>query len=201
MDLRWSLRRMPYIVQALKNPADLIVHTKPSTKLNWLLLGSAQEAATTFETPCAIPVTRINNSYSPGFMGIAILQGLLAKIKDGSGPSVHYTAWVRSQESLDRLQQALGEGQKHVKCVHGGDSVEIVAPADAVILGFPPGELTVVFENTGLARALRGKLIISLPAGVSYDKLAQSLPSDKKTDSDYHMLRVIPSIGATSTNL
>lgn len=79
---------------------------------------------------------------------------------------------------------------------YGGDSAAIVAPADVVTLGFPPGELAAVFTITGLVMALRGKFIISLLAGVSYDKLAQSLPSDKKTDSDCHLLRVIPSIGA-----
>lgn len=105
-------------------------------------------------------------TFASGFMGTAILQGLMTKTKDGGSPSVEYTAWVRSQTSLERLQDALGEDQQHVNCVAGGDVVQIMTRADTIILGFPPGELKAVFaNNAGLVDALRGKLIISLLAG------------------------------------
>ncbi|KAL8830587.1 MAG: hypothetical protein Q9191_001340 [Dirinaria sp. TL-2023a] len=129
-------------------------------------------------------------------MGTAILKGLLTKTKNGSTPSVEYTAWVRSRTSLERLHNALDDDRNQVNCVGGGDVVESIRPADIVILGVPPGELNDVFGTVGLADALRGKVIVSLLAGVSYQQLATVLQADTKVDSDYHVLRVIPSIGA-----
>ena len=131
-----------------------------------------------------------------GFIGTAILQGLLNKTREGGNPSVKYTAWVRSQASVERLQHALGEDRKHVNCVGGGDVIETFRPADVIILGFPPGELDAVFGTEGLVDALRGKLIISLLAGVSYDQLAEALHYLTKARLTHHVMRVIPSIGA-----
>ena len=129
-------------------------------------------------------------------MGTAILRGLLNKTRQGENPSVRYTAWVRSRTSLERLHHALGEDQKQIHCVGGGDVVETMTPADVIILGFPPGELKAIFETTGLVDALRGKLIVSLLAGVSYQQLATVFQSNTNSDIDFHVLRVIPSIGA-----
>ena len=129
-------------------------------------------------------------------MGTAILKGLLNKTKPDGNPSLKYTAWVRSQASLERLHHALGEEKKQVNCVGGGDFVDVMMPADVVILGFPPGKLNAVFGAPGLVDALRGKLIISLLAGVSYGQLETILQSHTKEDLYHHILRVIPSIGA-----
>ena len=130
-------------------------------------------------------------------MGTAILKGLLNKTRQGGTPSVTYTAWVRSPISLKRLHHALGENSKQIICVSSGDLVETLTPADVIILGFPPGELNAVFATPGLADALRGKLIVSLLAGVSYDQFTISLQSGTKPGLDHHVLRVIPTIGAT----
>lgn len=124
------------------------------------------------------------------------MQGLLNRTREGGNPSVTYTAWVRSQASVERLQQALGEDRKHVNCVGGGDVIETFKPADVIILGFHPGDLNAVFDTKGLVEALRGKLIISLLAGVSYNQLAGALQLDTTTGFTHHILRVIPSIGA-----
>ena len=130
-------------------------------------------------------------------MGTAILKGLLNKTRQNGTPSVKYTAWVRSRTSLERLNHALGEDSKHVNCVASGNLIEPLTPADIIILGFPPGELNAVFAIPGLVDALRGKLIVSLLAGVSYDQLNTSFQSGTKPELDHHILRVIPTIGAT----
>ena len=150
-------------------------------------------------------------------MGTAIMKGLLNKNTSSSSYlSIEYTAWVRSQTSLERLYRALEteeEDRKRVHCVAGGDVVaSVITPADVVILGFPPGELKAVFETSaGLADALRGKVIVSLLAGVSYGQLATVLRSSSSSSSSsssdatkagasdgdhHHVLRAIPSIGA-----
>ena len=142
-------------------------------------------------------------------MGTAILKGLLntTATRGDSNPSITYTAWVRSQTSLERLQRALGEdGKQQVNCLYGGDVIaSTITPADVVVLGFPPGELKAAFRTPGMADALRGKLIISLLAGVTYDQLEGALldpynrqaePPPPPSEEDYHILRAIPSIGA-----
>ena len=129
-------------------------------------------------------------------MGTAILKGLSTKTRQDGNPSMKYTAWVRSRTSLERLHHALGQDLKQINCVGGGDVVETITPANVVILSFPPGELNAVFSTPGLIDALRGKLIISVLAGVSYDQLANVLQTDRKAGPVHHVLRVIPSIGA-----
>lgn len=131
-----------------------------------------------------------------GFIGTAILKGLLTKTRKIDTPSVQYTAWVRSRTSLERLHHVLADDQDQVNCVGGGDVVETIRPADIVILGFPPGELEDVFLKRGLANVLRGKLIVSLLAGVSYERLEKVLPYDHYGSPDHHVLRAIPSISA-----
>lgn len=142
--------------------------------------------------------SRSNADSLLGFIGTAILQGLLKKTSEASkNPVLKYTAWVQSESSLKRLQHELGEARERVNCVAGGDVVDIVKPADAVIFGFPPGQLESVSRVTGLRDALQGKLIISLLAGVSTDQLMAAFrqgPTDP--GQDLHILRVIPSIGA-----
>ncbi|KAL9599051.1 MAG: hypothetical protein Q9219_004085 [cf. Caloplaca sp. 3 TL-2023] len=131
-----------------------------------------------------------------GFMGTALLQGLLTKITRDDQPLVKYSAWVRSQTSLERLQHALGEHRDRVDCIAGGNLVGHISLADIIVLGFPPGELDSVFDTTDLVKALRDKTIVSLLAGVSYDRLANALGPNSPTGQGYHVLRVIPSIGA-----
>ncbi|KAI4199060.1 MAG: hypothetical protein LQ350_004882 [Teloschistes chrysophthalmus] len=147
------------------------------------------------------PVSNLHIAvYGCGFMGTAILQGLLKRTQNtGNQPKITFTAWVRSQSSLERLQHELGEACGQVHCVAGGDVLQILKPADVVILGFPPDVLKSASEAVGRdINALPGKLIISLLAGVSTDRLANFLgrgmgpPYGPNT----HYLRVIPSIGA-----
>lgn len=129
-------------------------------------------------------------------MGTAILRGLLAKPKENADPSLNYTAWVRSQTSLQRLRDDLGDLQTQVNCIGGEPIVDSISSADVVILGFPPGELDAVLATKGLIDVLRGKLIISLLAGVSCDRLASGLQLDRVTAQNASIFRVIPSLGA-----
>ncbi|KAL8707777.1 MAG: hypothetical protein Q9220_007229 [cf. Caloplaca sp. 1 TL-2023] len=100
------------------------------------------------------------------FMGTAILQGLLNKTKKEGNPSVKFHYIEDS-----------------------------ITSADVVILGFPAGELKMVFQTTILRDAVQGKVIISLLAGVHSHQLNDVL-RHTTTDSPSHIFRVIPSIGA-----
>ena len=132
-------------------------------------------------------------------MGTAILKGLLTSPSRDDNPSIQYTAWVRSPSSLQRLRNELGNDHQNVNTTSGGDMVEATAKADIVIFGFPPGELDPVLETKELVNTLRGKLIISLLAGISSDALAQALHLKPKSEHT-NIFRVIPSIGAKIHN-
>ncbi|KAL8639017.1 MAG: hypothetical protein Q9228_003888 [Teloschistes exilis] len=150
------------------------------------------------ESPINLPSLHIA-VYGCGFMGTAILKGLLKRTQNaGKQPEIKYTAWVRSQSSLERLQQELGEACEQVNCVAGGDVLEIIKPADVVILGFPPDVLFSASHVAGIDYAMPGKLIISLLAGVSTDQLVKAFGRGlgHEYEPERHYLRVIPSIGA-----
>lgn len=128
-------------------------------------------------------------------MGTAILIGLLNKIPEGSVPSIQYTACVRSDTSLQRLKNALGSHQDRVSCVVGNFS-HAASQADTVLLGVPPTELNSLLDLEGMKEALRGKTTISLLAGTSCASISSALTGSDKSQDTYHILRVIPSIGA-----
>lgn len=133
-------------------------------------------------------------------MGTSILKGLL---KDASTAkddlNLSYTACVRSQGSLDRLRKALGEQADVVSC-QVGNFTEATDKADVICLGVPPGELENLAKTPGLAKASRGKLIVSLLAGVSCAQVAEAFASQSEGDDQekFHsnVARVIPTIAA-----
>ena len=100
-------------------------------------------------------------------MGTSILKGLL---KDSSNANdrldFSYTACVRSEASLERLRKALGEHADTVSCQIDNFS-KVASDANIVMLGVPPGELDSFAKTPGLADAVRGKLVVSLLAGVT----------------------------------
>jgi pyrroline-5-carboxylate reductase len=134
-----------------------------------------------------------------GFMGTAILIGLLNKISSTDEPKITCVACVQSSASLDRLKGLLKHHETRVACMRG-DYVKASEQADIVILGVPPGELEALLATDGLAEILMGKTIISLLAGISCTQIMAALTSSKKMDEgkQYHVLRVIPTMGATT---
>jgi pyrroline-5-carboxylate reductase len=133
-------------------------------------------------------------------MGTSILKGLL---KDSSnvndGLDLSYTACVRSEASLRRLRKALGEHADTISC-QIGDFSRAASSADVVVLGVPPGELDDFAKMPGLSDVVRGKLIVSLLAGVTCAQVAAAFArqtSDgKQEDFQKNVARVIPTIAA-----
>jgi len=133
-------------------------------------------------------------------MGTSILKGLL---KDSSnsddGLDLSYTACVRSEGSLDRLHKALGKHANNVSCQIENFS-KAASSADIVVLGVPPGELDSFAKTPGLADAVRGKLIVSLLAGVTCAQVATAFANQtgNVTQKEFqeNVARVIPTIAA-----
>lgn len=133
-------------------------------------------------------------------MGTSILKGLL---KDSSNANdrldFSYTACVRSEASLERLRKALGEHADTVSCQIDNFS-KVASDANIVMLGVPPGELDSFAKTPGLADAVRGKLVVSLLAGVTCAQVAAAFArhsSDGKQQGfQENVARVIPTIAA-----
>lgn len=125
-----------------------------------------------------------------GFMGTALLQGLLKQQTNTSQASVQLAACVQSAQSLDRIKATLGTRATEVTLGHSNEfAVEITKEAKIVILGVRPGDLGKLLETSGLVQALDGRIVVSMLAGVSLQKLAVAT---KNSD----VVRVIPTIGA-----
>lgn len=132
-------------------------------------------------------------------MGTSILKGLLNdKGRASEGFELSFTACVRSEASLSRLERALGPNASKVSC-HVGSFTEAARQSDIIMLGVPPGELDALSKMPGLADASKGKLIVSLLAGVSCSQVAVTFArSSGSNEADYqsNVARVIPTIAA-----
>ncbi|KAI4727436.1 pyrroline-5-carboxylate reductase [Aureobasidium sp. EXF-10728] len=138
-----------------------------------------------------------------GFMGTAIIKGLLTSIRPGHANSDDFRmeiyACVRFQESFDRVQKALGDEAYRVQsATHLHAWSQAVDRADVVMLGIPPAELKAISENVPLCKSLRGKLVVSLLAGTSCEQVTEAFVLNDKMNraGQFHVIRVIPSIGA-----
>lgn len=136
-------------------------------------------------------------------MGTSIIKGLLKASPDIDDLKLSCTACVRSEGSLDRLRTALGEDVIKVHC-QIADFTEAAGQADIVMLGVPPGELDTIAQTPGLAKAVQGKLMVSLLAGVSCGQVAAAfarhVDSGKQQDFELSVARVIPTIAAQAND-
>lgn len=131
-------------------------------------------------------------------MGTALLNGVLVST-DGRNTRVKkYLACVKRTESAERLRSMFSSRDGIVEIICD-DGVRAAQEADVVILGFQPGDVGSVLGNHDISQALQGKLIISMLAGVGRDRIRHELSrggQSKDTEHDWHIVRLIPSIGA-----
>lgn len=159
-------------------------------------------------------------------MGIAILGGILTSLKDiqasrtqtpsTSGTSTPQTeelparlpskfiACVRRPESAKRIKTELKEHLGALQVVQN-DNVASVKQAEIVILGCKPYMVKDVLTEPGMADALRGKLLISILAGVTETSLEEILQgaasgaSDGATANSTEACRVVRAMPNTAS--
>lgn len=131
-------------------------------------------------------------------MGTAVLSGILDATKNSPGPITRFTACVRSETSIKRLEADLSEHKSRVDLITG-ENVKAAKEADIVLLAHKPYMLNGVFAAPGMREALKGKLVISILAGVSISQLKTALggPNESVAASDETcFVRVMPNMGA-----
>ncbi|KAI0476973.1 pyrroline-5-carboxylate reductase dimerization-domain-containing protein [Xylaria cf. heliscus] len=124
-----------------------------------------------------------------GTMGIAILSGILSSLQEMTGPRPlqtcgsptqrdavpsrlpsRFIACVRRPESAKRVKQALWEHSASVKVVQK-ENVAAVMKAEVVLLACKPYAVEELLNEPGMGKALHGKLLISVCAGVTVQQL------------------------------
>ena len=101
-----------------------------------------------------------------GTMGEAILSGLL---RSGEFDAARVVASVRRTEVGTKIA-----GKYGIETTL--DNADAAAGADVVLAAFKPQTLAKVLDDDAMRAALRGKVLISIAAGVRLDTLAQWLP-------------------------
>ncbi|KAI0400962.1 pyrroline-5-carboxylate reductase dimerization-domain-containing protein [Xylaria palmicola] len=150
-----------------------------------------------------------------GTMGIAILSGILSSLQEMSGPRPlqtcasstprdevpsrlpsRFIACVRRPESAKRVKQALWEHSASVKVVQK-ENVAAVMKAEVVLLACKPQVVEELLNEPGMAKALHGKLLISICAGVTVQQLEVILHGavpvkDPEVDGRCRIVRACP---------
>ncbi|KAF9583457.1 delta 1-pyrroline-5-carboxylate reductase [Lunasporangiospora selenospora] len=106
-------------------------------------------------------------------MGIAIIRGTLDSMAEASSANElqpgGFTACVHHQSSAEKLKANFGDD---IKVLHGSSgNVKGVSEADVILLCTKPQVAKAVLSSPGIQEALRGKLLISICAGVTIDQL------------------------------
>ena len=111
-------------------------------------------------------------------MGSAILSGLIEASKSGEAPVGNFKACVRSEHSAKKLSEKFGS---QVEVSHG-DWVEVAREADVILLGTKPYALRDVLGVDGMGDALRGKLVLSILAGISPEQILSAIYGQSTKD-------------------
>ncbi|KAK2687859.1 hypothetical protein QWA68_013739 [Fusarium oxysporum] len=105
-------------------------------------------------------------------LGGALTAGLLAPITNTNAYSIErLITTVGTKVSKQRVEKELSEHSSKLDVLLAKDNVRAVEQADVVILAFKPVKREEVFAAPGIKEALRGKLVISIMAGVSIKEL------------------------------
>ncbi|KAK3073688.1 delta 1-pyrroline-5-carboxylate reductase [Teratosphaeriaceae sp. CCFEE 6253] len=125
-----------------------------------------------------------------GTMGVAILGGILDSLsssqpRDASSDEpkplrlpTRFNACVRRDESAKRIERELGQfkAYKHTR-IHKNDNVGPTRQADVILLGCKPHMVGGILKAEGMLEAVKGKILISILAGVTEESIASHLPS------------------------
>lgn len=150
-------------------------------------------------------------------MGIAILSGILSSLHEISLPKSPFSpltsgtstpaeelperlpskfiACVRRPESAKRIKKELVDYTKSVKIVQN-DNVAACQEADVILLGCKPYMVEDILAEEGMVEALKGKLLISICAGLQssqiYGYLYGETPTNPEKEGRCRVVRAMP---------
>ncbi|KAJ5092570.1 NADP oxidoreductase coenzyme F420-dependent [Penicillium alfredii] len=134
-------------------------------------------------------------------MGTAILNGLLNAPPEEANklPFTRFIACVRSQNSEERLKERFSEHLDKVE-VTRGENISAVQKSEVIILGSDPADIETLLSQQGLREAVANRLLISIAAGWTRQKLEQRLYGSETTAINTNgrawVVRTLPNIAA-----
>ncbi|KAL4947995.1 pyrroline-5-carboxylate reductase dimerization-domain-containing protein [Aspergillus filifer] len=136
-----------------------------------------------------------------GNLGTAILKSLLASKNQ---LFTKYVACVASHASTERLKTQFASSLDKTKnlSISTGDNVSAIQNADVVILALDPSVISSGLSQEGIANALGEKLLISVAAGWTVQKLYETLygsnisQGEKAGAGKASIIRTLPTITA-----
>ncbi|EEU48332.1 uncharacterized protein NECHADRAFT_90589 [Fusarium vanettenii 77-13-4] len=134
-----------------------------------------------------------------GNLGTALAAGILNPIDRGGVNVKRLIVTVGTEASKRRAQDALSEHSSRLTVLLAQDNVSAIQEADMVLLAFKPVKREEVFGAPGFKEALRGKLVISIMAGISIkelNRLALEGQDALKDPSPLQAVRAMPNMAA-----
>ncbi|KAF2163461.1 hypothetical protein M409DRAFT_68407 [Zasmidium cellare ATCC 36951] len=109
------------------------------------------------------------------------------------------SATVGTHASQERLQDELNSNTStpKVEILPSQQNVQAIQTADVVILAIKPIKREAVFSAPGLRESMRGKLIISIMAGITTAEIKRLAGSQDDGSSPLQVVRVMPNMAAT----
>ncbi|KAM0351105.1 hypothetical protein ACHAPU_002889 [Fusarium lateritium] len=128
-----------------------------------------------------------------------IVKNLLPAIKDGKTdlPFTKIIACVRSEGSEKKLNEQFSEYSNHLT-VSRGENVKAAQHGNVIILGVDPSDIESVLTQEGMRDALSGKLLISVAAGWTKEKIESTIYGSETTKENcagrVWVIRTLPNI-------
>jgi len=145
-------------------------------------------------------------------LGTAILSGIFdslspsdtpdhSKAKDPAEPvklPTRFSACVTRAESGERIRKELAKYETQIT-IHENNNLQAVQDADIIILGCNPHLAERILGNDDMRAALKGKLLISILAGVTEIQLGNIVYPDGSAPSfgGCRIVRAMPNVAAT----
>ncbi|KAK2595372.1 hypothetical protein QQS21_006908 [Conoideocrella luteorostrata] len=136
-----------------------------------------------------------------GNLGSAILSGLLVSSNNASKETQRFSrfiATVRSQSSVTRLQEQFCDYTDKLS-VFQNDNIRAVSESDVIILATDPTDVESVLTEPGLCDQLSQKLLISVAAGWTRQKLEGVLYGEGHSinaENRAWVIRTLPNVAA-----
>ncbi|KAL1955868.1 hypothetical protein VTO42DRAFT_8026 [Malbranchea cinnamomea] len=140
-----------------------------------------------------------------GTLGTAILSGIFASLSESKGPSEaapqhpipnRFIACVRGSSSAERIREALSDYDLPLTILQS-DNIRGATEGDVIILGCKPWMLKDVLGDPGMREALKGKLLISILAGVTTTQIEETLYKDTNIP-EFERCRVVRAMPNTA---
>lgn len=138
------------------------------------------------------------NQSNVGNLGSAILNSLLTTSE--SEPLFNrFIACVRSEASEKKLAAKYSQHEDRLS-ISRGNIVQAVRNSDVIILGVDPADVENALKQPGLPEVLESKLLISIAAGWTRQKLEETIYGSETTPTNQsgraRVIRTLPNIAA-----